>query len=93
MKRTVRWFECLLKANRNAIDEGLVKLREIAASLKSLKGFEFQSKADEGLEFVKELLHLRNQNKLLEKQIEEARKRDLKRFSDRKLLVKKERVA
>lgn len=86
MKRTVRWWEWMIKANRIAIDKGLVKLREISASLKNLKGYEFQSKADEGMEFVKELLLIRNQNQLLEKQIKEARARGLKRFSDEKLL-------
>jgi hypothetical protein len=92
VKRTVKWFETLMKANRKAIDKGLEKLRAISAELKDLKGFSFQSRADEGMEFVKELLHLRNQNQILERQIEEAKKRDLKRFSDQKLLVKKGRA-
>lgn len=93
MKRSVKWYEGILKAYRVAIFSSLETLRKMSEELRTLTGFDLRYKSDEAHEFLQEILRTRRNYQLLEKQIQEAKKRGMKRFSDRKLLIKKERAA
>lgn len=93
MKRSVKWYEGILKAYRVAIFSSLKTLRKMCAELQTLTGFDLRYKADEAHEFVKEILRTRRNYQFLEKQIQEAKKRGKTKFCDRKFLVKKGRAA
>jgi hypothetical protein len=93
VKRTVKWYEGILKAYRIAIYSSLETLRKMCDELKALTGFDFQYKADEAHEFVKEILKTRKNYQFLETQIKEAKRRGMTKFCDKKLLVKKGRAA
>ena len=93
MIRNVKWYEGILKAMRVSIFKSLGTLRNMCAELQTLSGFNLRYKADEANEFLKEILQTRRNYQLLEKQIEEAKKRGMKKFCNRKLLIKKGRAA